>query len=155
MAGAIAAITGGAKSLYEGLKPLDIPVRQLDADETAAARATGSNRKDSPELREKFDEFVAGTFAKTMLKSLRKTTGKVPYMDGGFAEQVFRERLDDEFSKKLTETRGASLSADLYDGYLRRLPGTARDASATSTSNTATSNAAPSEETEHVLSVVL
>lgn len=146
MAGAIAAITGGAKSLYEGLKPVNIPVRELDAEETAAAaRATGTNRKDTPELREKFDEFVAGTFAKTMLKSLRKSTGKVPYMDGGFAEQVFKERLDEEFSKKLTERQGASLSADLYDGYLRRQPGTARQEQVQHSS----------EETEHVLSVVL
>ncbi len=151
MAGAIAAITGGAKSLYEGLKPLDIPVRQLDADETAAAaRATGSNRKDSPELREKFDEFVAGTFAKTMLKSLRKTTARSPTWTADLPNRSSGNASTTSSRRSSPRPGSVPLGRSVRRLFAPPPPRTPRDPAPTAPSNTA-----PSEETEHVLSVVL
>jgi Rod binding domain-containing protein len=109
--------------MLSSLQPLNIPIRHLSADETAQAleqAGVSIRTADDPELREKFQDFTAGTFFKSMLKSLRSGTGKVPYLDGGHAEEVFRGQFDQTISENLARSHGGAMSGDLYDQYLHR-----------------------------------
>jgi Rod binding domain-containing protein len=108
------------------LKPIDIPVRHLSREETARAlEQSGATLRsaDDPELKARFQEFTAGTFVQTMLKSLRSTTGKTPYMHGGYAEEVFRGQLDQTLSESLAKSHGGLFSDSLYEQYMHRQPG--------------------------------
>ena len=71
----------------------------------------------TPTTREAFDEFVAGTFFRQMLKSLRAGTGEVPYMGGSRAEEVFRERLDGRIADDLAARNGGAWTEDLYETF--------------------------------------
>jgi len=68
-----------------------------------------------------FQDFVAGTFYKQMLKALRSTQQSVQYMDGGQAEQAFRSQLDQQISEDLARSHGDVFAEGLYDGFQRRL----------------------------------
>lgn len=109
--------------MLSSLRPVGIPVRQLSAEETAQAMEQAGltvRKADDPEVREKFQDFTAGTFLKTMLKSLRSSTGKVPYLDGGYAEEVFRGQFDQTLAEGLARSHGGAFSSDLYDQYMHR-----------------------------------
>ena len=75
------------------------------------------NHPATPATREAFDEFVAGTFYRQMLKSLRAGTGEVPYMGGSRAEEVFRERLDGQIADDLAARHGGAWTEDLYETF--------------------------------------
>ncbi len=90
--------------------------------------ALGESPKPPPserelETREKFQEFVAGTFYKQMLKSLRSTQGKPAYFHGGQAEEVFRSQLDQHITDDLARSRGGSFADPLFSVYARQRPG--------------------------------
>ena len=70
------------------------------------------------ELKETFQDFVAGTFYKQMLASLRKTHGKPAYFHGGRAEEVFQGQLDQQVGEELASRQGAALSDDLYRAFV-------------------------------------
>jgi hypothetical protein len=57
------------------------------------------------ELREKFNAFVAGTFFRSMLESMRKTVGKNPLIHGGRAEEIFRSQLDNTLVERIADQR--------------------------------------------------
>lgn len=109
--------------MVTSLRSIDIPIRQLSAEETSQAldqAGVAVRKADDPDLREKFQDFTAGTFLKTMLKSLRTANGKVPYLDGGYAEQVFRAQFDQTVAEDIAKSHGGALSGELYDQYLHR-----------------------------------
>ena len=64
-----------------------------------------------------FQDFVAGTFFKQMLKALRSTQGETPYIDGGQAEKMFRSQLDQQIAEDLAKTHGATLADPLYPAF--------------------------------------
>ena len=72
---------------------------------------------DTPEFREKFQEFVAGTFYKTMLKAMRQGQGKVPYLHGGMAEDMFQQHLDSQLAEELSGPHGGLFTEQLYQNY--------------------------------------
>ena len=71
------------------------------------------------ELREKFQDFVAGTFYKEMLKSLRNTQKKPAYFHGGQAEDIFQSRMDDQVTQDLARKHGDQIAGPLYTVYAR------------------------------------
>jgi Rod binding domain-containing protein len=78
------------------------------------------------QVEEAFQKFVAGSFFRQMLKSLRSTVGKPPYFHGGQAEEVFRSQLDEQLADELAESHGAAISAPLYESF-RLLTGRAAE----------------------------
>jgi flagellar protein FlgJ len=74
----------------------------------------------SPELREAFQDFVAGTFYQQMLKTLRKTQGQPAYFHGGQAEQIFQSQLDQQVAEDLARDHGAALAEPLFESFAGR-----------------------------------
>jgi Rod binding domain-containing protein len=64
-----------------------------------------------------FQDFVAGTLFKQMLKSLRSTEGEVHYLNGGQAEKMFRSQLDQELAEQLAHDHGAPFVSSLYERF--------------------------------------
>ena len=77
----------------------------------AKAPAAGS---DNPRLRKAFDNFVGETFYGQMLKSMRSTLGTPAYFNGGRAEEVFTQQLDQVLGQKLSQTSADQFTAPMY-----------------------------------------
>ncbi len=86
---------------------------------------SGQNVPDEQAIQTKqaFQDFVAGTFFKMMLKSLRSTQGEVAYIGGGQAEQTFRGQLDQQIAEELAREHGEAFSAPLYPNFRSYLDG--------------------------------
>jgi len=67
------------------------------------------------EVKEKFQDFFAGTFYKQMFKSLRATHDKAAYLHGGQAEEMFRSQLDQQVAEDLARNQGAAFSDTFYE----------------------------------------
>ena len=76
---------------------------------------------ESMQVREKFQDFVAGTFYKQMLKSLRATHDKAAYFHGGPAEEMFQGQLDQYVSEDLARHQGAGFSDPLFSAFSQHL----------------------------------
>ena len=84
--------------------------------------AAGVPAHGSPEvLKEKFNDFVAGTFYKTMLAALRKTVNNKSLIHGGRAEEIFRSQLDQTIAERMAKSHGAGLSAKMFEQFTRTL----------------------------------
>ena len=79
--------------------------------ETAMASGDGLT------TRQAFQDFVAGTFFKQMLKSLRSTQGEVHYLNGGQAEEMFRTQLDQEMAEQLAHEHGAPFVGSRFERF--------------------------------------
>ncbi len=75
----------------------------------------------SPELKEAFQKFVAGTFYKQMFKALRSAQGKPAYFHGGQAEEMFQSQLDQQISDDLASRDGNGFSENLFSAFSRQL----------------------------------
>lgn len=74
------------------------------------------------DARQTFQDFVAGTFYKQMLKALRKTLDKPAYMHGGQAENIFQSQMDQQVAEDLAASQGATIADPLYTAFrLNRL----------------------------------
>ena len=83
----------------------------------------GSARQPSAEeleVRETFQQAVAGTFFKQMLKALRSTQGKPAYFHGGQAEEIFRNQMDETISEDMARRHGEQFAGPLFAAYSRR-----------------------------------
>jgi Rod binding domain-containing protein len=74
------------------------------------------------EVKEKFQEFVAGTFYSQMLKSLHKTHDKPAYFHGGQTEEIFQSHLDQQVASDLAKNNGAGFSDSLFEAFLHQPP---------------------------------
>lgn len=86
--------------------------------------APAAKQKGGPgeaELRRTFQKFVAGTFYKQMLKSLRKMHGKPAYFHGGQAEEIFQAQMDQQVAEDLAESRGDALAAPFYESFAQQV----------------------------------
>src|SRR5260221_10356059 len=92
-------------------------------------RGQGSSRGKAPAkgqlaIREKFQDFVGGTFYKEMLKSLRAAQRPSKYLNGGQAEKMFQGQMDQQIAEDLARQYGGPLAAPLFESYARQsLPG--------------------------------
>jgi Rod binding domain-containing protein len=71
-------------------------------------------------VREKFQDFVGGTFYKEMLKSLRAAQKPSKYLNGGQAEKIFQGQMDQQIAENLARQYGGSLAAPLFESYARQ-----------------------------------
>lgn len=100
-------------NLYMANKPLSVP-RGAAAVQGTGARVADSRAIDraSP-LYEQCREFES-IFVKMMLKEMRNSVEKSGLVDGGWAEGIFQDMLDDEYSKTITKTAGLGLADQVY-----------------------------------------
>jgi Rod binding domain-containing protein len=75
------------------------------------------------QVKEKFQEFVAGTFYSQMLKALHKTHDKPAYFHGGQAEELFQSQMDQHVATELSKNHGASFSDPLFNTFQNQLKG--------------------------------
>ena len=80
----------------------------------------GLNRPDMNDSEKEKLRLLAGEFTsillKQMFKSMRNTIFKSELLDGGFAEEIFTDMLDEEISKKGASQQGFNnLSRILYE----------------------------------------
>ncbi len=83
------------------------------APQSGPAAAAAQAPKDA-RLHEAFNSFVGETFYGQMLKSMRQTVGKPAYFNGGRAEEIFTQQLDQVLAQKLAQSSGQKLSDPMY-----------------------------------------
>lgn len=81
-------------------------------EDMAGRLAEGGDR-----TKEAFQQFVAGTFFRTLLQSLRNTVREQKLMHGGKAEEIFRAQLDQTISDRLAASHGAGVADDMYEQF--------------------------------------
>lgn len=74
-------------------------------------------------LRDKFNDFVAGSFFKSMLESMRKTVGKSQLIHGGRAEEIFRSQLDNTLVERMADRSGGGFSEKLFEQFVLQRQG--------------------------------
>lgn len=80
----------------------NMPVSATAAQATLQSRAADAGRKkDTAQFKQKFNEVLGQTMYGMMLKSLRKTSHKTPYLNGGRTEEVFGQQLDQVVAEKM------------------------------------------------------
>src|SRR5580693_1582770 len=89
-----------------------------DRATATANRLSGDSHSGKGDLKTNFQDFVAGTFYKEMLKSLHKMHGKPAYLDGGQAEKMFQGQLDQQMAENLARSHGGQFSDGLYQAFL-------------------------------------
>ncbi len=92
------------------------------------------------ELKQLFQQSVGGTFFRQMMKSLRATTGKAAYFNGGQAEKIFQGQLDELMIEKLSEVSGGAFSDMMFEQQFPELA--EPDATPFSTTGQQSTNAA-------------
>ena len=70
--------------------------------------------KDREEFRNVFHQFVGTTIFGQMLKSMRQTQQKPAYFDGGRAEEIFQQQLDQKLVDKITEATSKTMSDPMF-----------------------------------------
>lgn len=72
------------------------------------------------QVREKFQDFAAGTFYRELLKSLRSGQKDSKYFNGGQAEKIFRGQFDQQIAEDLARQHGAAFAGPLFEAYSRQ-----------------------------------
>jgi Rod binding domain-containing protein len=72
------------------------------------------------QVREKFQDFAAGTFYKEMLKSLRSGQKESKYFNGGQAEKIFRGQFDQQIAEDMARQHGGAFANPLFEAYSRQ-----------------------------------
>ncbi len=67
------------------------------------------------EVREQFQNILSELLFGQMLKSMRKTVGKAAYFNGGRAEEIFTEQLDQHIARSMSKTQGEQFVGPMYD----------------------------------------
>lgn len=78
------------------------------------------------DVKQAFQDFVAGTFYKQMLKSLRKTQRPPAYFHGGQAEKIFQGQMDQQIAENLAHDHGAAFADPLFQTFAARFKSPAR-----------------------------
>ncbi len=73
------------------------------------------------ELKSAYQELVAGTFYKMMLKALRSGESDLPYIGGGQTEKLFSAQFDDLITTDLSKSHGDWFSDPLFQASQSRL----------------------------------
>lgn len=106
--------TGLDRMLSAAQRPL-VPPELKKAEELKALT------QDKQELRRIAGQFEA-YFMNMMMKSMRQSVPKNPYMNGGFAEDVYTQMLDDTLTRKAVETgRGYGIAEMIINAYEKLL----------------------------------
>ncbi|MBN2295915.1 MAG: rod-binding protein [Pirellulales bacterium] len=94
----------------------------LAAAQTAAVTAKASELvsgiekpQENDEQREQFQNILGELLFGQMLKSMRKTVGEAAYFNGGRAEEIFTEQLDQHLARSMSKTMSEQLVGPMYE----------------------------------------
>jgi len=82
-----------------------------------AGRSNRTPTGNEQNVKQAFQDFVAGTFYKQMLKSLRKTQRPAAYFNGGQAEKIFQGQMDQQIAENLAHDHGAAFADPLFQTF--------------------------------------
>ena len=96
-------------------------VSKMPGFDAASLDATSHKPRDRAlQVREKFQDFAAGTFYKEMLKSLRTGQKDSKYFNGGQAEKIFRGQFDQQIAEDMARQHGGAFANPLFEAYSRQ-----------------------------------
>ena len=105
----------GSTTFPTGSASTSLMSRLSDLDATSQ-----KPRSKALEVREKFQDFAAGTFYKEMLKSLRSGQKHSKYFYGGQAEEIFRGQMDQQVAEDMAHQYGGPFANPLFEAYSRQ-----------------------------------
>ena len=87
------------------------------ASPTAAAQGakTPESDEEAARLRATFNQFIGETFYGQMLKAMRKTVRPAAFANGGRAEEIFQQQLDQTLATKMAEATADRFSGPMYE----------------------------------------
>jgi len=94
-------------------RPLRVPGAASQTQGTGARLADTRAIDKNSTLYEQCREFES-IFAKMMLKEMRNSVEKSGLVDGGWAENIFQDMLDDEYSQTMSKSANLGLADQLY-----------------------------------------
>jgi peptidoglycan hydrolase FlgJ len=95
-------------------RPLAVPKGAAQVQGTGARVADSAAIDKKSKLFEQCQEFES-IFVKMMLKQMRATVDKSDsLLSGGWAEDIYQDMLDDEYSKTMAKNAGFGLADQLY-----------------------------------------
>ena len=106
--------------------PMSLSPTKGSSTAAMLSRLSGSGNAAAPlltgkqsEVREKFQDFVGGTFYKEMLKALRSGQKPPKYLYGKQAEEMFRAQLDQQIAEDMARQHGQAIAGPLFDAFAR------------------------------------
>jgi Rod binding domain-containing protein len=95
-------------------RPLRVPTGAPQVQGTGARIADSTHIDKKSKLYEQCQEFES-IFVKMMLKEMQNSVDKSDSLiSGGWAEDIYQDMLNDEYSKSMAKTAGFGLSDQLY-----------------------------------------
>lgn len=95
-------------------RPLRVPSGAPQVQATGARVADSSHIDKKSKLYEQCQEFES-IFLKMMLSEMQKTVDKSDSLiSGGWAEEIYQDQLNDEYSKSMAKTANFGLADQLY-----------------------------------------
>ncbi len=95
-------------------KPLRVPSGASQVQGSGARVADASHVDKKSKLFEQCQEFES-IFVKMMLKEMRNSVDKSDsLLSGGWAEDIYSDMLDDQYSKTMAKSAGFGLADQLY-----------------------------------------
>ena len=98
--------------------PLNVPVapKALESKRNDGLDLNKSGDKPGDkEVREQFQNIMGEMLFGEMLKSMRKSVGKPAYFDGGRAEEIFTQQLDQKLSQELSKAASEQFVGPMYE----------------------------------------
>ncbi|MCM2370455.1 rod-binding protein [Aporhodopirellula aestuarii] len=86
-----------------------------DKSSTGNKLAEDTNTTGSEPMREAFSDFVGQTLFGSMLATMREGVGKAAYFDGGRAEEVFQQQLDQKLVEEISDASASSFVDPMFD----------------------------------------
>jgi flagellar protein FlgJ len=95
-------------------RPLKVPTGASQVQATGARVADSTRVDKKSKLYEQCQEFES-IFVKMMLKEMRNSVDKSDSLiSGGWAENIYQDMLDDQYSQTMAKTAGFGLADQLY-----------------------------------------
>ena len=95
-------------------RPLKLPSGAAQVQGSGARVADASHVDKKSKLYDQCQEFES-IFVKMMLKEMRSSVDKTDsLLSGGWAEDIYQDMLDDEYSKTMAKNAGLGLADQLY-----------------------------------------
>jgi Rod binding domain-containing protein len=94
-------------------QPLRVPSAAKQVQGSGASIAPGGRIDKKSKLYEQCLEFES-MFVKMMLKEMNNTVSKGGLMDGGYAEDIFGDMLQDEYAKSMSKNADFGIADSLY-----------------------------------------
>ncbi len=93
----------------------DISNKKTDFESLLESAKINNNKED---LRKAANE-MESVFIKMILSEMRKTIPKSDIFNKSFSEEVYRDMLDDEYAKRLSESSALGISDIIYNEFVK------------------------------------